>query len=112
MVVPINLSSCNSLNIFEYSRCLIVEIHFIDIHENAFLYMLHFNKFPTNFLIILILQLKKKIKPYKLRFSVLLSKILYVMFFCFCNYIDRVSVFNLLISSSCAFNFLLFIFLL
>lgn len=75
MVIPINLSSCNSLNIFECSRRLIVEIHFIDIHQNAFLfYMLHFNKFPINFLIILILQLKKKIK-HGLRSSVLLSKI-------------------------------------
>lgn len=75
MVVPINLSSCNSLNIFECSRRLIVEIHFIDIHQNAFLlYMLHFKKFPINFLIILILQLKNKIK-HGLRSSVLLSKI-------------------------------------
>lgn len=72
-----------------------------------FLYMLHFNKFPINFPI---LQLKKKIKSHGLRFSVLLSKILYVMFSYFYNYIDRVSVFNLLISSSCAFDILLFIF--
>lgn len=60
MAVRINLSSCNSLNIFERSRRLIVEIHFIDIHRNAFLYSF-FNKIPINFLIILILQLKRKL---------------------------------------------------
>lgn len=108
MVVPINLSSCNSLNIFECSRRLIVEIHFIDIHQNAFLlYMLHFiHKFPINFLIILILQLKNKIK-HGLR-SIFYQRYLYVMFFYFYNYIDRVSVFNLLISSSCAFSFIIY----
>lgn len=61
MAVPINLSNCNSLNIFERSRRLIVEIHFIDILFIEMLFCIHFNKIPINFLIILILQLKRKL---------------------------------------------------